>query len=450
MLKRWGLLALVLTLGMDVGSAWGAGRALVVGGGGMSADLLDRFVEITGGAGQRICIFGTNSSDPDDSMAFYVEAFGERGAIPVPVPVTMKNSAWNVVPFDDGGRTFRRPEEEVRVTPERLTEDATLAAEVAACDGVWFGGGNQSRGTFALLNEDGSDTPVAAAIREVWSRGGSFGGTSAGAALQSRNMIVAGRSYDSLHPDGGADRVVVGAGLGILPEGILVDQHFLARGRYGRLRVAMAETGSTVGMGVDEKGAVIFDGATQRWRVEGPIQVLVVVAERPELGAETRVHLLGDGDVFHGDTGEVVPSASLTDITDDPYNPPEAIFTADIFNDNRVPEIVTRLVDTEGQNRATGLAFQASSAPTFGTYAVRLTFERTPHTQAFYCLRTCRAEVPKRSVGTHRYTVSNLRVTTGTSALVVSEVEERVERPGGLLKLYRRLRHAVRRLVFGF
>ncbi|MFN7013379.1 MAG: hypothetical protein ACK4ON_03810, partial [Bacteroidia bacterium] len=49
-----------------------------------------------------------------------------------------------------------------------------------------------------LLTEDGRDTPALQAIRKVLAHGGLIGGTSAGAAIQSRIMIGGGSSMGAL------------------------------------------------------------------------------------------------------------------------------------------------------------------------------------------------------------------------------------------------------------
>ena len=162
--------------------------------------------------------------------------------------------------------------------------DPAWAERIAACDALWFTGGDQSRivstlrhqpvGDTGLDLEDKPDTLAYAAVKSVFEKGGVVGGTSAGAAMMSNPMILWGTSHEALLvgvvndvPDFG---VGVGEGMGLLPSGI-VDQHFRQRGRLGRLLVAMKlnDTGSAEGMGIDENTGIVLETAAGRIAVVG-------------------------------------------------------------------------------------------------------------------------------------------------------------------------------------
>ncbi|RTL46339.1 MAG: hypothetical protein EKK53_04230, partial [Burkholderiales bacterium] len=110
------------------------------------------------------------------------------------------------------------------------------------------------------LQPGGRSTPMLDAIRRAWAAGGVIAGTSAGAAVMSRfmfrdamdNLAVlrgqwrAGQEYDR--------------GFGFVAPELLVDQHFLKRGRIGRLLPAMQALGYRFGLGVDENAAVVIRG----------------------------------------------------------------------------------------------------------------------------------------------------------------------------------------------
>ena len=91
-------------------------------------------------------------------------------------------------------------------------------------------------------------------------RGGVVGGTSAGAAPQSRVMIR-----------GGNPVAHVGRGFNLLP-GAVVDQHFLKRSRVNRLLGVIEAHPDLVGYGIDEGTAMIVRG--DRFRVLGASYVL--------------------------------------------------------------------------------------------------------------------------------------------------------------------------------
>ena len=423
-------LALALVLCLAATGARADGKLFIVGGNAQSDILFDRFVALAGGDAAKICIFGTNSSDPQDSRQFYAGLFEERGAATVEVEVTMQNSAWNTEPFDDDFFTFDDPDEEVRTTEERLTEDPATVALVETCNAVWFGGGNQNRGAFALLNRDGSDTPVMAAIRGIVAEGGAFGGTSAGAAVQSDPMIVNGTSIDSLSLPAGPLRVGTSNGFGLLPPGFLADQHFLVWGRLGRLLVAMADNGIAQGVGVNEDTAVLVDLDSGVWEIVGTSQALVVELEDPGDPTAAIVHLLGHGDRYDTVARRAVVNGALGDITGDPFLTQAPIFKLGVFNADVVPEIITLAVDTIGETSGVGIDFLGSADPRYSVYGVQLRFAQTDLTRAYLCFRSCRGDNPNRSGSLARYSVTDMRATVETLAIAVTEVENPESRRG--------------------
>lgn len=179
--------------------------------------------------------------------------------------------------------------------------------------GLWFTGGDQSRIT-AALRPRGADTEAYGALLTVLEEGGTVGGTSAGAAMMSDPMIRSGQSADALML--GATDIVdgpgvcVGQGVGLFPFG-LVDQHFLRRGRFGRLLVALEATQTPVGFGVSENRGVLVDRATGRITTLGDQAVTVIDLREAQRDGHARqnvrVHLLGSGDVVDGLTYAVTP-----------------------------------------------------------------------------------------------------------------------------------------------
>lgn len=134
-----------------------------------------------------------------------------------------------------------------------------LAASFATASAIWFTGGDQSRTTELLLDTDGKDTSVLAAIRSANQRGAPIGGTSAGAAIMSSSMILQGDSMAALTGAASLEPLELGAGLGFFEAG-LVDQHFGERARLGRLAAALGKLPSATpkkGFGVDENTAMI-------------------------------------------------------------------------------------------------------------------------------------------------------------------------------------------------
>jgi len=182
----------------------------------------------------------------------------------------------------------------------RLASDPVLAAELEGCSGYFFTGGDQSRVVDTFLPA-GDTTPAFRALRRRWEEGAVVAGSSAGAAMMSAVMIASGSSADAVAhgvaPAGG-EGVGIRRGLGFFEPAIL-DQHFLARGRVGRLLVAtLATEGRKVGLGIDENTALVVEGDTAR--VVGASGVLVVdargAAADGRFGSGVRLVLAGAGD----------------------------------------------------------------------------------------------------------------------------------------------------------
>lgn len=166
--------------------------------------------------------------------------------------------------------------------------DRDEVAKVARAGAIWFTGGDQLR-TTALLAPGGRPTPMLRAIRARLAAGAVVGGTSAGAAVMSDPMIAGGEPITALldppaptrPPEGSQalEPLVLAPGLGFLPLG-LVDQHFDARARLGRLARALFELppAARFGFGVDEDTALVVDLAARTAMVAGRGTVTVLDA----------------------------------------------------------------------------------------------------------------------------------------------------------------------------
>lgn len=192
--------------------------------------------------------------------------------------------------------------------------DADLARQIADCGGIWFTGGDQSRVT-AVLKPKGEQTECLKACFSVLARGGVIGGTSAGAALMTDPMITGGQSPGRRTRDPEettASSVRIGPGIGFLSCG-LTDQHFLERGRMGRLISALHERGIHVGFGIRENCALVVDRERGVGEAMGDRAVCVLAPVfRPmdETSANTRcasLSVLSTGDTVAFGRGEFDP-----------------------------------------------------------------------------------------------------------------------------------------------
>ena len=274
----------------DVGPG-GPGRLVIIGG-ALQADnaiVYQAVVEARAGGGP-LCVVPTASSDPAESMAGAVQRLAEYAGVG-----SVKGI---LISTEDPARA----------------QDPSVVAELAACSGFYFTGGSQSRIVDVFLPA-GDTTEAYRAVKQRWQEGAVVAGSSAGAAMMSRVMISGGSSAEAVSygvaDDQDADGVQIRQGMGFFEP--LLDQHFLARGRIGRLLISVIQTDlPQVGLGIDENTALIVDGDSAV--VVGASGVIVVdgrTASRTAAhrASELTVNLAGAGDVIDLRTLEIrVPS----------------------------------------------------------------------------------------------------------------------------------------------
>lgn len=163
-------------------------------------------------------------------------------------------------------------------------------AKIAHAGAIWFTGGDQARTTAALVQDDGRDTPMLAAIRSRLAAGAVIGGSSAGAAIMSDPMIMGGDSLGALLGRADGEALAMGRGIGFLV-GPLVDQHFDARARLGRLAVALGRrpAAARIGFGIDEDTALIVDQKAQSAAVVGAGYVTLLDARDATYAPHQRI-----------------------------------------------------------------------------------------------------------------------------------------------------------------
>jgi len=179
-------------------------------------------------------------------------------------------------------------------------QDEQVVGQLAEAAVVFFTGGDQLRITSQL-----GDSPVYRCLHELYRRGATIAGTSAGAAAMSETMVVGGEGEASP----GISALRMAPGLGLL-EGVVVDSHFAERGRFGRLLGAVAQNPANLGLGLDEDTALVVERG-QRFRVLGSGAAYVLdgssiryssLSEAQPEGVLTihgvTLHVLGKGDGF--------------------------------------------------------------------------------------------------------------------------------------------------------
>jgi len=205
---------------------------------------LETFVRLAGAAGARVVVVTTATELPEQVTAEYEAAFGRLGVTAV---------------------------RELRLLGRAAADDPGVLEALEDATGVLFSGGDQSR----IRTLVGSKTNELLR-RRLEDDGLVIAGTSAGATAMGRWMILGGTGHEVA-----ASTVRVGPGLGLM-EDVLIDMHFLERGRLPRLLSGIALDTRLLGVGIDEDTAVVVsDGA---FEVVGSGLVTVVDAGRATVG----------------------------------------------------------------------------------------------------------------------------------------------------------------------
>lgn len=146
--------------------------------------------------------------------------------------------------------------ENVGVLTVGSREDANrtdYCARIQAADVIVFTGGDQLRLSSIFGGTEIHKILLEKYINEPFV----IAGTSAGAAASSKNMIYQGNSKDALLKG----EVKITGGLGFI-DGVIVDTHFVQRGRIGRLLYAVASNPGLLGIGLGEDtGLFISEGS---------------------------------------------------------------------------------------------------------------------------------------------------------------------------------------------
>ncbi len=231
------LLALVLSL-----AAAGAGAQTAIPiGGALKFDndaVWKRIVEEAGGPGVRFAVFATAAGNPQRSAGQIIEALSRQGAVAEHIPVAPRLKDVDLA---------------------KTLNDPALIERVRTARAVYFSGGAQEL-IVDTLQPGGQPTEMLKAIWEVYRKGGVVAGTSAGAAIMSTVMFR--DAQDSMQVLKGRLREgkEIDRGLGFVGPDLFIDQHFLKRGRFGRMLPLMQAKGYKLGLGVEENSAAIIKG----------------------------------------------------------------------------------------------------------------------------------------------------------------------------------------------
>jgi len=183
--------------------------------------------------------------------------------------------------------------------------DPEVLARLKAADVVMFTGGDQLRLTSILGGTPFDDMLLYKYRNEDFI----YAGTSAGAAAASNNMIYQGSSSEALLKG----EVKITSGLGLI-DGVIIDTHFVQRGRIGRLFQAVVGNPKVLGIGLGEDTGLLITNGKQMEAIGSGLVILVDGREikdtnltQIELGEPISInhlvtHVMSKNDTFDLDT----------------------------------------------------------------------------------------------------------------------------------------------------
>ena len=188
--------------------------------------ILYHVVKEAGGIDAKIVIIPTASSIPVEVGQNYIEAFTTLGCK-------------NLTVLD------------IRSKEDSEKQESIDLIKSANC--IMFSGGNQSK----ITDKIGGTTIHNILIDRYKNESGFvIAGTSAGAMAMAKQMIAGGSATEAFVK--GA--VTMYKGLGLIPE-LIIDTHFIRRGRFGRQSEAVAKHPDLIGIGLaEDTGMIIKNG----------------------------------------------------------------------------------------------------------------------------------------------------------------------------------------------
>ena len=243
--------------------------------------ILSRVVSESGGNEAQIVVIPTASSIPKEVSDSYLKAFDKLGCRKVHI---------------------------MDIRDRKESENPKNLEWIVNAQCVMFSGGNQSKITAKIGN-----TRLHEVLIERYRKDSLvIAGTSAGAMCMSSEMIAGGSSTESFIK--GA--VKMDTGMGFISN-LIIDSHFIRRGRFGRLAEAVAKYPDMMGIGLaEDTGLVIKNSST--FEIIGSGMVIMFDPRKLKHNNEKilekgtpmslinlKTHVLANGDRFNMKKGKV-------------------------------------------------------------------------------------------------------------------------------------------------
>ncbi|MEQ9592156.1 MAG: cyanophycinase [Cyclobacteriaceae bacterium] len=259
----------------DKGDRWGTKLDFKKNG------ILSHVLQESKGKDSKVVVIPTASRIPEEVGQNYIDAFGKLGCKNVTV---------------------------LNIKRKEQSSNKETIKHISTADCIMFSGGNQARirGKIAgtemhrILLDRFINEPIVVA------------GTSAGAMAMAEEMIAGGSSSEALLK--GAVRMR--KGLSLIPK-LIIDTHFVRRGRFGRLAEALAMHPDLIGVGLAEDTGLIIKNCNE-FRVIGSGMVIVMDPSNlthnsyqqlkvgtPMSMSNLTTHFLANGDKFRLDNREI-------------------------------------------------------------------------------------------------------------------------------------------------
>ncbi|MHA1984202.1 MAG: cyanophycinase [Candidatus Hodarchaeales archaeon] len=280
------------------------GKLLLIGGGlepKPDEPVFTRFIKLAGGNDSRIGIIPTASNEMKETLEIYENGFKSMGVR-------------DIIP--------------IKITNRRESGNKDFVNILNDLDAVFITGGDQLRLTSIFGGSIFLDALNEFLIDHI------VGGTSAGAAAVPDTMISWG--------DPGSFNkglLQMSPGLGIVRD-MVIDTHFIRRGRITRLLHMVAENPGILGIGLSEATAMLLETKKKTLEVLGQGSIIIVdgrkvsysnISQIPEGKAisveKVLLHALSEGHVFNYETHEIINSP----IYDYKKNIPKSSVNQDLY-----------------------------------------------------------------------------------------------------------------------
>ena len=195
---------------------------------------------------------------------------------------------------------------------EQAADEAVLT-RLKAADIIMFTGGDQLRLTSILGGTPFHDILLDKYRNEDFI----YAGTSAGAAAASTNMIYQGSSSEALLKG----EVKITSGLGFIDD-VVIDTHFVQRGRIGRLFQAVVGNPKVLGIGLGEDTGLLITNGRQMEAIGSGLVILVdgreikdtnltqIALGQPISISHLVTHVMSKHDTFNLDTYKMTIQSS--------------------------------------------------------------------------------------------------------------------------------------------